>query len=381
LSDTRNILYCERNNNTKNNNKKKVLVGMSGGVDSSTAVLILLEQGYEVYGATLKLWDGDNSEEATFTRTCCSLRDVEDARATAFKLGIPFYVLNMKQLFEEKVVNYFADSYLSGDTPNPCIACNKHIKFEAMLQKAIALGMDYIATGHYARVVYDEERGRYLLKKARDLTKDQSYVLYMLNQEQLKRLILPLGDMTKEEVRKKAARKGLINAEKPDSQDICFVQNGSYVDFIKKYKNIDIPEGTFIDLEGRVIGKNKGMIHYTVGQRKGLGISFPEPKYVIEKDSINNTVTLGSKEEAMVKGLYAKDMNYIFFDKPDSEVKVMAKTRYSQKEVPAKLTALDDNKASMIFETPQSFVAPGQSVVLYHEDYVVGGGIITDAIR
>lgn len=349
---------------------------MSGGVDSSTTAAILLDKGYDVYGATLKLWDAVNtcSEKA---KTCCSLEDVEDARASAFKLGIPFYVLNMKQLFEQRVVKYFVDSYLAGETPNPCIACNQHVKFQAMLQKALALEMDYIATGHYARVEFNEKSGRYLLKKAVDLSKDQSYVLYMLEQDQLKRLLLPLGEYRKAETREIAETKGLVNARKPDSQDICFVQNGSYVDFIKEYKGIDIPQGNFVDTNGRVIGKNKGMVHYTIGQRKGLGISFSEPRYVIGKSSAENTVTLGSQEEAKVDCLIARDMNYILYEMPEQGTAVYAKTRYSQQEVPAKVTPIEGNMARIEFHNPQAFVAPGQSVVLYQGDYVVGGGIIT----
>jgi len=358
--------------------KKKVMVGMSGGVDSSVAAALLLDQGYEVYGVTLKLWDEPVVCEGIRTRTCCSLEDVEDARAVAFKLGIPFYVLNMKQLFEEKVVSYFADSYLAGETPNPCIACNQYVKFQAMLDKAMALGMDYIATGHYARVIYDEKTGRYNLKKAADLSKDQSYVLYMLTQGQLERLLLPLGDYTKAEIREIAMQKGLVNARKPDSQDICFVRNGSYIDFIKEYKGIDIPEGTFVDKLGNKLGKSKGIASYTIGQRKGLGINLPEPRYVIGKDPVTNTVTLGTREEGMVSGLIARDMNYILYDKPDSEMKTMAKTRYSQKEFPVKFTAVDDNKARIVFDTPQPFIAPGQSVVLYEGDLVAGGGIISE---
>ncbi|MGI6622196.1 MAG: tRNA 2-thiouridine(34) synthase MnmA [Clostridiaceae bacterium] len=358
--------------------KKKVMVGMSGGVDSSAAAALLLDQGYDVYGVTLKLWDAPEACEGIRTRTCCSLEDVEDARAVAFKLGIPFYVLNMKQLFEDKVVNYFVDSYLAGETPNPCVACNQYVKFQAMLGKAMALDMDYIATGHYARVVYDEKTGRYNLKKALDLSKDQSYVLYMLKQNQLERLLLPLGEYKKAEIREIAQSKGLVNARKPDSQDICFVRDGNYIDFIKEYKGIEIPEGTFIDKQGNELGKNKGMASYTIGQRKGLGISFSEPKYVISKDSKANTVTLGTKEEAMVTGLIARDMNYILYDRPDREMNALAKTRYSQQEFPVRLIALDDDKARIVFDKPQPFAAPGQSVVLYEGDSVACGGIISE---
>lgn len=357
--------------------RSKVMVGMSGGVDSSVAAAILMNSGYDVYGVTLKLWDSDSSGEDQSTRTCCSLEDVEDARATAFKLGIQFYVLNMKQLFQEKVVDYFVDSYLTGDTPNPCIACNNHIKFNGMLKKAIALDMDYIATGHYARVDFDSKTGRYVLKKALDLSKDQSYVLYMLRQEQLERLLLPLGSYTKNQVRDIAQEKGLINARKPDSQDICFVQNGTYVDFIKDYKNIDLPDGIYIDKQGNKIGNNKGMVNYTVGQRKGLGMSFSEPKYVIAKDSERNTVTLGSFEEGLISSLVAIDMNYILYSKPEIGKTFMARTRYSQKEVPVRIMAIEDDKAKIVFDSPIAFVAPGQSVVLYEGDCVVGGGIIS----
>lgn len=359
---------------------KKVLIGMSGGVDSSTAAALLIDQGYDVYGATLKLWDAPAKEsQGCSTRTCCSLDDVEDARAASFRLNIPFYVLNMKQLFEEKVVRYFVDSYLGGETPNPCIACNRHLKFEAMLHKAMQLEMDYIATGHYARVEYDSRSGRYLLKKALDLSKDQSYVLYMLSQERLKWLLLPLGELKKTEVREIAREKGLINANKPDSQDICFVPSGSYADFIRDFTQKEIPAGTFLDVNGKVLGKNKGMIHYTIGQRKGLGISFPEPKYVIRKDPEKNTVTLGSMAEAEIKSLVAREMNYIAVDNPSHAMNLKAKTRYTQAEVAARLIPLEDNKAIVEFENPQAFAAPGQAVVLYDGEVVVAGGVIESA--
>jgi len=356
--------------------KGKVLVGMSGGVDSSTAAAILKDEGYEVYGCTLKLWDEPEDPEVS-ARTCCSLKDVEDARATAFKMDIPFYVLNMKDIFEEKVVKYFVNSYLKGETPNPCIACNRHIKFEAMLAKAMMLGMDYIATGHYARIERDEGTGRYLLKKGVDRTKDQSYVLYMLNQEQLSKLLLPLGNLTKKQVREIAREKGFINSSKPDSQDICFVRHGRYTDFIRSYTKKDIPdEGTFVDESGKVLGKSKGIFEYTIGQRKGLGISAGSRLYVINKDPDRNVIVLGPKEKTLVKRFYADEINYIAIDKPSSPVKVWAKTRYSQKEAEAMLHPLDDDRVMVEYREPQSFVTPGQSVVFYDGDVVVGGGII-----
>jgi len=356
---------------------QKVLVGMSGGVDSSVAASKLIDQGYEVIGATLMLWQGGKEDIGESGKTCCSSDDVEDARSVASKLGIPFYVLDMKDRFADKVISYFIDAYFQGATPNPCIACNRNLKFGAMLDKALALGADFIATGHYARVDFDAGRGRYLLKKALDPSKDQSYVLYMLTQYQLARLLLPLGDMAKSTTRKTAQDKDLRVSDKPDSQDICFVEGGYYGDFIKKHSGREILPGWFVDRQGKRLGKHKGIVNYTIGQRRGLGIAASAPLYVIGKNVEENTIILGFKEESYVSSLIAEDMNYIAFDEPTSAFKASAKVRYTAREAEALVTPLKDGKASIEFLEPQPFVAAGQAVVLYEGDLVLGGGIIS----
>lgn len=355
---------------------KKVLVGMSGGVDSAVAASLLLDQGYEVLGVTLNLWDGEKAEEANMGKTCCSLEDVEDARSVAFNLGIPFYVLNMKELFQEKVVDYFIESYLKGETPNPCIACNRYIKFEAMLEKAISLGCDYISTGHYARKEYDADSGRYILKKAVDQSKDQSYVLSMLKQNQLEKLLLPLGDRVKTDTRRIAKSKGLGVSEKPDSQDICFVESGKYADFIREHSDREISPGAFVDGSGKILGEHKGIVNYTIGQRKGLGLAVSTPLYVVAKDVLSNTVTLAHKEDSLVKTFTVRDMNYITIEEPHWEFKAKVKVRYSAKEEDAVVFPLENSRARIEFAAPQSFVAPGQTAVLYDGETVIGGGII-----
>lgn len=355
---------------------KKVLVGMSGGVDSAVAASILMDQGYEVVGATLNLWDGRKEQDEGRGKSCCSLEDVEDARSVAFKLGIPFYVLNMKELFQQKVVDYFIDSYLKGDTPNPCIACNRHIKFQAMLEKAEALGIDYIATGHYARNEFDNQTGIYTLKKGKDRNKDQSYVLYMLNQEHLKKLLLPLGGLEKSQIRQIAKEKEFRVWGKPDSQDICFVQGGKYGDFIRSHSDAKMDSGFFVDGDGKPLGEHKGIIDYTIGQRRGLGIPAKEPLYVIEKNLETNQIVLGSKSQSHTKGLMVTDMNYVSFDQPTTKFKAKVKVRYSANEVEALVIPLDDNKARIEFATPSPFVASGQAVVLYDDELVLGGGVI-----
>lgn len=354
------------------------MAAMSGGVDSAVAAALLLEQGYDVIGVVLKLWEGLEGEERQNAKTCCSLDDVNDARHTANVLGIPFYVLNFKDIFKGKVVDYFIDSYIKGFTPNPCIACNQFIKFDEMLNRVEAYGLDYLATGHYSKVEYIEQYGRYVLKKGMDLSKDQSYVLYMLKQDQLKRLLLPLGGLEKQEVRKIAEKYGFKVSDKPDSQDICFVEKGKYSDFIKSQSDQVIKPGYFVNINGDILGEHKGITNYTIGQRKGLGIAFGKQMFVIKKDIENNTVVLGSREETYCKSIIASDMNYMPFENLVKSIRIKAKARYSAPEADATLAPLPGGQASIIFDEPQPFAAPGQAVVMYDGDFLVGGGTIRD---
>jgi len=356
--------------------KKKVMVGMSGGVDSSVAAALLLEKGYDVIGVTMKIWPESNSEERIREDGCCSLFAVEDARRVADKLGIPYYVMNFIDIFEDKVINYFTGEYLRGRTPNPCIACNRFVKFEALLYKAVSMGIDYIATGHYAKIIYDDSIGRYLLKKAFTASKDQTYALYTLTQEQLARTLMPIGDFTKDQVREKAKELGLSVASKPDSQEICFVPDNDYGKFICENTDEKVEEGDFVDIDGNVLGRHKGIIHYTVGQRKGLGIALGKPMYVVKIDAENNRVVLGEEDEVFSSELIADDLNFISIDKLDGEKRVTAKIRYSAKEADATIYPMEDGRVKVVFETPQRAITPGQSVVFYDGDVVVGGGII-----
>lgn len=355
---------------------KKVMIGMSGGVDSSVAGKLLLDDGYEVVGVTLKLHSEEDAEDHTLTRTCCSLTDVEDARSVAYKLGFEHFVFNFKEKFQDKVIDQFIDSYLNGNTPNPCIECNKHIKFDKMLQRARELDYDMIATGHYAIRDYDEQTGRYLLKRACDTTKDQTYVLYTLTQDQLAHTLFPLGKYTKKEIRDIAEKNNLINSRKPDSQDICFVPDGDYASFIRKNTSKTIEEGNFVDTDGHILGKHSGIINYTIGQRKGLGIALGKPQFVISKDIDTNNVTLGDEQELYTKSLLAKDVNLISVEKIDKPIRVTAKTRYSQREEPATALINGDGLLEVIFDQPQRAISSGQAVVLYQGEVVVGGGTI-----
>ena len=355
--------------------KEKVLVGMSGGVDSSVSALLLLNQGYDTDGATLRLFDNEDIGIHDRARTCCSLEDVEDARSVCYKLGIRHYVFNFGDEFREKVIIKFAQSYQKGETPNPCIDCNRYIKFAKMLDRAKLLGYDYIATGHYVQREADSN-GRILLKKSADRTKDQTYVLYVLTQEMLKHTLFPLGGMTKEQSRQLAQENHLINARKPDSQDICFIKDGDYAGFLEKQMGIKSEEGNFVYKDGTILGRHKGIIHYTIGQRKGLGISYAHPIFVLDKNPYDNVVRLGENSDLFSDRLTATDLNWIAVEKPYDGMRVTAKTRYSQKEAEATIHITDEDTVTVIFDEKQRAITKGQAVVFYDGEYVVGGGTI-----
>jgi tRNA-uridine 2-sulfurtransferase len=358
--------------------KIKVVAAMSGGVDSALTAALLLEQGYDVIGVTMRLAD-ESRDAAADDRGCCSLRSVDDARRVAEILGIPHYVMNFKDLFQKKVIDYFLAEYAVGRTPNPCIACNRYVKFSGLLVKAMELGAAYVATGHYARIVQNPASQRFELLKGIDKNKDQSYVLYHLTQSSLAHFLFPLGTYTKPEVRQLAEKLHLPVAHKPESQEICFVPDDDYASYLRLHCPSCLHPGDIVDVSGKVLGRHNGVPLYTIGQRRGLGIAAATPLYVIRLDMARNQVVVGENQDVFAEGLIAGDLNWIEMDTLCHPVEAAVKIRYGKREGKALISPLPDHRVRVSFATSQRAVTPGQSVVFYAEDHVLGGGVIEKA--
>ena len=355
--------------------KGKVVVGMSGGVDSSVAAWLLKEQGYDVIGVTMQIWQDEDNVVQEENGGCCGLSAVDDARRVAASIGIPYYVMNFKDEFKKTVIDYFTEEYLNGRTPNPCIACNRYVKWEALLQRSLSIGADYIATGHYARI--DKlPNGRYAIRRSATLAKDQTYALYNLTQEQLAHTLMPVGEYSKDRIREMADEIGLMVAHKPDSQDICFVPDGDYASFIEETTDHPLPEGNFVSPDGKILGRHKGIIHYTVGQRKGLGLALGYPAFVLEIRPETNEVVIGTYDESLTHTVRADHLNFMSVEDLTEPMRVFAKIRYNHKGAWCTVEKTGEDEITCTFDEPIRAATPGQAVVLYDGEYVLGGGTI-----
>ena len=359
--------------------KKKVAVGMSGGVDSSVAAYLLKEQGYDVVGVTMQIWQDEDVCTVSENGGCCGLSAVEKTKRVADKLEIPHYVMNFKNQFKENVIDYFMEEYMRARTPNPCIACNRYVKWEALLSRCMEIGCDYIATGHYAKVV-QLDNGRYAIKKSKTDKKDQTYALYNLTQEQLARTLMPVGDYEKDEIRKIAERTGLVTANKPDSQEICFVPDNDYAGYIERNSGKHFPTGNFVDISGNILGRHKGIIHYTIGQRKGLGLSMGKPVFVLAIRPETNEVVIGNNEDTFHRELVASKLNFMSVESIEKSINVTAKIRYSHKGTPCTVMMTGEDEVVCSFNEPVRAITPGQAVVFYDGDVVVGGATIDKVV-
>lgn len=359
---------------------KKVIVGMSGGVDSSVAAYILKEQGYDVEGVTMHIWQKEDREMVERAAGCCSLGDIEDARRVANTIGIEHHVLNFRDDFKKLVIDNFINEYKNGRTPNPCIACNRYVKWQSLLHRALPLGADYISTGHYAKIVKNESNGRYTIVMQANNPKDQSYALFNLTQKQLKHTFFPLGDYTKEKVREIAKNINLTVAKKPDSQEICFIPDNNYGNFLQQNLNEEIKEGNFLDINGNVLGLHKGIIYYTIGQRKNLGIAFGVPMYVKEINASTGDIVLTQDVDLLSRGLICNDLNFMYLSEINRPTNVLAKIRYSHTPTPA-IIFVENGELTCHFETKQRAITPGQAAVFYDDKgYLLCGGTIVKAL-